>query len=167
MGGEEFVRKEMMEEREALMSVEITEKPTAAELELEASMKKLAEAISRVPEGERNALAPVNAALTSLEQSMKAEDHKTFVCCLVDLADAVIEVRKKAQAGGGPLAEIPVPHYDLWLPFKADSLRTSDKPSPHDAAWKAVINRRVGSYVSSSREASEPRNTESTKDETR
>jgi hypothetical protein len=123
LGREELVRKELIEETEAMMSVGISEKATAAELELEVGMKKLTQAISCVPEGERNALAPINAALTSLGQSMEAEDHTAFVCSLVDLADAVIEVRKKAQPGGGPLAEIPVPPYDLWLPFKADASR--------------------------------------------
>lgn len=137
------------------MSVEISESPSAAELELEASLRGLREAISHVPEVERKMLVPVHAALRSLDQSMKAEDDRAFVCALVDLARAVIEVRQGALHGGA-LAAIPLPPYDLWLPFKAASLRTSDKPSPRDAAWGAVRNSRIGDAVSSSREVLDP-----------
>jgi len=156
------------------MSVEIIESHSAAELELEASLRGLREAISHVPEGERKMLVPVHAALRGLDQSMKAEDDRAFVFALVDLARAVIEVRQGAQHGG-VLAEIPLPPYDLWLPFKAASLRTSDKPSPRDAAWGAVRNSRIGDAVSSSRElldpfvasAGEQRGAESKNDETK
>src|SRR5262249_29309702 len=107
-----------------MMSVEVSEKPTAAELELEAGMRGLREAISNVPEAEHETLAPIQAALSDVERSLEKEDHSAFVCALVALARAVIKVRQVTHSG--PLAKLPVPPYDLWLPFKAGELRPSD-----------------------------------------
>jgi|SRR6185436_14135364 len=104
---------------EKTMQVETVGTFTAAELELEASLKQLREAITRVPEDEQGILAPVQASLVALTEST-AKDL-SFVKALVGLARTIIEVRQKAQRG--PLKTLPVPPYDLWLPFKAVSQR--------------------------------------------
>jgi len=111
------------------MQVETVGQPTAAELELEASLKQLREAIARAPEDEQGILLPVQASLVALDESMTAKDKDLcFVKALVGLARAVIEVRQKVQSG--PLKTLPVPPYDLWLPFKAASQRPP-------AAWNS------------------------------
>lgn len=113
------------------MTVEIKRAPTPAEQELEASIEKLKKAIAEVPEEERQALAPLHEPLRSLGKAMEAEDSQVFVRCLVDLARTVIDIRKSAKEKSlhRSLAELPVPPYDLWLPFKAHVARPSDDPT--------------------------------------
>jgi hypothetical protein len=128
------------------MKSEIIEPPTAAELELETSLKQLRDAIARVPTVEQGDLLPVQESLVTLNDAMVAEDPRCFVQALVGLARTVIDMRKAAQRG--PLAALPVPPYDLWLPFKALSLRASDQPSSRYTAAGAVRNKRIASELS-------------------
>jgi hypothetical protein len=128
------------------MCVEASEESTAAERELEVGLKEMREAISRVPEEERGALAPVHEALQTLDDSMAKQNREQFVRSLVGLARAVLEVRQRTPRG--PLAEIPVPPYDLWLPFKAGALRLSDASSSSFYQRVPVINVRVRSETS-------------------
>lgn len=130
------------------MRVQMSKAPTAAELELEANLTKLRETVALVQEAsEQSALAPVYAALRLLDEAMSAaEDTYCFVQALVGLARAIIAVRQTVQRG--PLAELPVPPYDLWLPFKAASLRPSDEPSLRYAAAAPVLNKKIVSELS-------------------
>jgi hypothetical protein len=118
------------------------ETPTAAERELEIGIQQLKEAIARVPEEDRAALEILRQPLTRLEAAMLAEDPKDFLRGLMDLAQAVIDVRKSASLGR-PLAELPVPPYDLWLPFKAAAARPHEGTSPERYVMRAVRNKKM------------------------
>lgn len=101
------------------METGVSDRSTAAaERELEASIQRLNEVIARVSEEERSALSSLQRPLSLLEESVQEENPQHFLRALVDLARAVIDIRYKAERG--PLAELPVPPYDLWLPFKAE-----------------------------------------------
>ena len=126
------------------MQVETT--PTAAELELEASLKQLREMIASVPEDKWESLSLVQASLLALDEAMNIEDSLCFVQALVGLARALIELRQSKD--GGALSTLPVPPYDLWLPFKAKALRPSDKPSSRYTAAGPVRNKKIADELS-------------------
>jgi hypothetical protein len=97
------------------------DKPTPAETALEASLVALRDAVARVPRSHAEALAHVEAALADLDRATAGEDGPGFVTALLGLARAIKDAR--ASPDGGALKELPVPPYDLWLPFKAASQR--------------------------------------------
>ncbi len=143
---------------EEVMGVEAVDLPTAAELELERSLEKLREQIARVPQDAQIILLSLQASLGALDRALSSKDSRGFVEALVELARGILEVRQAAgierdKAGSASyfalLAQLPVPPYDLWLPFKAGSLRSSDEPSSRYSAAAPVHNRKIGGEVSS------------------
>jgi len=128
------------------MQVETSEQSTAAESDLADSLEKLRGMIALVPEDKRESLSLVRASLLTLDKAMGSKDSPGFVQALVGLARAVIDVRQKKETDA--LAALPVPPYDLWLPFKAASLRSSDQPSSRYTAASAVRNKRIAGEVS-------------------
>jgi hypothetical protein len=53
-----------------------------------------------------------------------------FVDCLLKFSDAVVTIRTKQAA----VRELPVPPYDLWLPFKAEHVSKWDPQALEDAS---------------------------------
>jgi hypothetical protein len=121
------------------MTVEVKRDPTAAEQELNAGIEKLRAAIDSIPQELRSSLASLHEPLYNLGRAMEDEEPEVLLRSLVALARAVIEIRQRNP--GGPLANLPVPPYDLWLPFKADVSRTAEDPAS-DPYRRAAISAR-------------------------
>ncbi|HJQ25466.1 MAG TPA: hypothetical protein VKA60_16215 [Blastocatellia bacterium] len=101
---------------------------TIATTLLKSSLDCLSEKLGRLandPELDR-----VREALAQIARRGLEPDD--FVKDLKELAEAVIEVRKK-PGNSAALRELPVPPYDLWLPFKAKDWTCSDAAELADA----------------------------------
>lgn len=142
------------------MGAEAVEQPTAAERELADYLAQLKAEIAGVPEGARTALLPLHDSLGALDQATSDQSSRGFVQALVGLARAVLEVREDAarrdkaesEPGYSRLAQLPLPPYDLWLPFKAGALRSSDEPSSRFSEQAPVRNKKIAGEVSSLRD---------------
>lgn len=97
---------------------------------LESSLDKLAAKLSELEADHSSELQSVRDVLARVGAS--SLEKKEFTRNLKDLAQAVIDVRIKSNVGS-PLRQLPVPPYDLWLPFKADDLADSDSHDLDDA----------------------------------
>jgi hypothetical protein len=73
-------------------------------------------------------LRDIRAVLAEIDES--GAEPSAFRRKLKDLAEAVIEARK---TGRYLLRDLPIPPYDLWLPFKAQDLTSSDPEDIADA----------------------------------
>lgn len=101
---------------------------------LDALTAKLKELVEDYP----TELKPICDVLGSI--TAHGEDANVFRRDLKDLAEAVIHVRTRP---GSPVRfrELPVPPYDLWLPFKAEDLTPSDPEDILDAV--RIFNHKV------------------------
>jgi hypothetical protein len=93
---------------------------------LESSLNKLAAKLDELGADHSSELDRIRDALVQI--AIRGLEVDDFTRNLKDLAEAVIHVRTK-PGNTASLRELPVPPYDLWLPFKADDLADSD---PHD-----------------------------------
>lgn len=88
---------------------------------LEGEMKKFAHKFGDVAAAHFTSLEPFGNEIVRLLQVME-DDVRTeaFVARLVDFSRAVLEIQKESKSMP-VLKELPLPSYDLWLPFKAKS----------------------------------------------
>ena len=97
----------------------------AAQRQLEECMEKLNDSLSAVPAELEPDLAQVYESLQLLgSASTDPTQAEAVIAALMSLADAIVDVRQKHATG--PLADLPVPPYHLWLPFKAYNVSASD-----------------------------------------
>ena len=59
------------------------------------------------------------ASIDDFERSANGENWVRLQTRYVELAEKAGELRKRDVASGGPLRQLPIPPYDLLLPFKA------------------------------------------------
>ncbi|HEV7892056.1 MAG TPA: hypothetical protein VGP08_15530 [Pyrinomonadaceae bacterium] len=109
-----------------------------ANILLGASLEALAAKLGELGDTYPSELKPVCEALAAI--SARGGETDDFRRNLKDLAEAVIHVRTRP---GSPqrLRELPVPPYDLWLPFKAEDLTPSDPEDIVDAV--RIFNHKV------------------------
>ncbi|MDQ3743129.1 MAG: hypothetical protein M3444_01980 [Acidobacteriota bacterium] len=102
------------------------------------SLDALAAKLRELAEEYPSELKPVCDLLGSI--ASHEENTDVFRRDLKDLAEVVIQVRTQK---GSPLRfrELPVPPYDLWLPFKAEDLTPSDPEDIVDAV--RIFNHKV------------------------
>ncbi len=86
---------------------------TTADEELNKVVTALEKEIER--HGGEKDLEPVELALVGLKAARTGGELLEFQRALVELSRHVIGVRHK---GNGRLKQLPIPPYDLWLPFK-------------------------------------------------
>lgn len=91
---------------------------------LEKSLDELAAKLDALAADHSQQLQPIRDAIMHIEErgGMTAE---SFIRDLMELSGMVIQVR--TQAASPALRDLPVPPYDLWLPFKAEDLTRSDR----------------------------------------
>lgn len=105
---------------------------------LEDSLERLAKKLNELMDNYAAELQPICAALTTMiNRGMETDGFRRD---LKDLADAVITVRKTSGAPA-PFRELPVPPYDLWLPFKAADLTPADAQDLSEPA--RILNHKV------------------------
>jgi len=108
------------------MDAQKSQSAIAAESELEDKLQALGTALESLSEEEKEYVRPLADPLVRLEEASRKEDGDAHLRALVDLAGQIIEIRRAHREG--PLSTLPVPPYDLWLPFKARS-QYSEKPA--------------------------------------
>jgi hypothetical protein len=103
---------------------------TVAHTILEDSLERLVAKVDELAATHPLELQPIRAALAEINSN--GVDAGSFQASLIKLAEAVIYVRKHP---GSPsrLRDLPIPPYDLWLPFKARDLASSDPEDIADA----------------------------------
>jgi hypothetical protein len=105
---------------------------------LEDSLERLTKKLNELMVNHATELQPICTALTNMTN--RGMDADGFRRDLKELADAVITVRK--ASGAPPLfRELPVPPYDLWLPFKAADLTPADALDLSEPAQ--ILNHKV------------------------
>lgn len=91
----------------------------AAIKELVKSLENLHSDIKAVKESDKEEIKTIADALNSIDTGNDI-DQKQLVIKLVELSRKVIDVRIKAiESGNSILANLTVPPYDLFLPFKS------------------------------------------------
>ena len=105
---------------------------------LEDSLEKLAKKLSELMTTHPTELQPICTALSTIMSRETNTDN--FRKDLKDLAEAVISVRRTSGAPGS-FRELPVPPYDLWLPFKAADLTPADADDLSEPAQ--ILNHKV------------------------
>jgi len=105
--------------------------------ELKDSLTRLAAKLQNVPSGTPN-LEKISQAIANLNSPEL--DETNFAQRLKELAEAVIDARTSSTNEW--MKQLPIPPYDLWLPFKAKNLRTNDQSDIGIA--RAVINQVLG-----------------------
>ena len=109
---------------------------------LEDSLEKLTKKLTELMATYPAELQPICAALnTMVSRGMNTDGFRRD---LKDLAEAVITVRRTSGAPA-PFRELPVPPYDLWLPFKAADLTPADAEDLSEPAQ--VLNHKVTAMV--------------------
>ncbi len=109
---------------------------------LEGSLNTLAAELGKLSAAHSSELQPIRAALEGIYA--RGIEAGAFRKNLVELAKAVIEVRKTPGISAS-LQKLPVPPYDLWLPFMAQSLTP---PVTEDlVAVTQIFKDRVSSFV--------------------
>lgn len=111
---------------------------TSTEL-LSESLTGLRDKLAEVPQEHLPEIEKIREAIAAFEP--EDEDADRFAKRIVGLAEAVIETRKHATIH--LLRSLPVPPYDLWLPFKAANLRGS-LDNEHIRGANRVVNRVLG-----------------------
>lgn len=102
------------------------------------SLDVLATKLGELTEDYPSELKPICDVLATI--TSRGEEAGEFRRNLKDLAEAVIHVR--TRPGSPPrFRELPVPPYDLWLPFKAEDLTPSDPEDIVDAV--RIFNHKV------------------------
>lgn len=102
---------------------------------LKESLDGLAGALGDLGADYASDLKPIREALAkNNERGTDTDDW--FIRNLKDLAEAVITVRKAHQSEP-LLGKLPIPPYDLWLPFKAKDSTDSDRVDFEEA--KAIL----------------------------
>ena len=92
---------------------------------LKESLDGLAGALGDLGTDYASDLKPIREALAkNNERGTDTDDW--FIRNLKDIAEAVITVRK-AHRSEPLLGKLPIPPYDLWLPFKAKDSTDSDR----------------------------------------
>jgi hypothetical protein len=86
-----------------------------ADSKLNDSLKRFFKKFQELTPKHRSELEPIGRAVEAITTS--GPKPETFVSDLLRFSAAVIEVR--SSKGPSALKELPVPPYDLWLPFKA------------------------------------------------
>src|SRR5690349_2228099 len=90
---------------------------------LKNSLDKLATKLDELAAGHSAECQRIHDVLADI--TARGSETSEFRRDLKNLAQVVIAVR--TQPGNAPsLRELPVPPYDLWLPFKAEDLTPSD-----------------------------------------
>ncbi|MGB9179543.1 MAG: hypothetical protein WCB68_09905 [Pyrinomonadaceae bacterium] len=108
---------------------------TANEL-LKSSLNTLATKLGEFPDEHSSEFQPISKVLNEItERGMETD---AFRKNLKELAEAVIQVRKSSPSR---FRELPVPPYDLWLPFKAEDLTPTDSVDLEEA--KQIFNHKV------------------------
>jgi hypothetical protein len=109
---------------------------------LEDSLEKLTKKLTELMVTYPAELQPICAALnTIVSRGMNTDGFRRD---LKDLAEAVITVRRTSGAPA-PFRELPVPPYDLWLPFKAADLTPADAEDLSEPAQ--VLNHKITAMV--------------------
>jgi TIR domain-containing protein len=109
---------------------------------LEDSLTKLGCKLNELLAGYSAELQPIRTALAEIDTRMV--DPAVFKRSLISLAGAVINVRKSSP-GSSPLRQLPVPPYDLWLPFMIPGQSTSD--SEDLAEIPLTFNKKVDELI--------------------
>lgn len=111
---------------------------TATDL-LKNSLDTLAAKLKELSADYSSELQPICEALSGM--TARGLETTDFRRNLKELARAVIQLRTGV---GSParFRELPVPPYDLWLPFKAEDLRTADSADLIEAG--RIFNAKVG-----------------------
>ena len=105
---------------------------------LEDSLDRLAADLDALWADHSSELEGIRQALANI--AGRGTEPGEFRRSLMELAEAVIDVRK-AHRGHQSLGKLPVPPYDLWLPFKARDFAPSD---PEDLSETApMFNHKV------------------------
>lgn len=91
---------------------------------LKESLNKLMKKLEKLEGDQLLEFQPIGDAIIEIQAADNSES--SFIKNLIKLSDVVIEARKRT---GSPLQDLPVPPYDLWLPFKVESLAPQ---SPED-----------------------------------
>ena len=103
---------------------------TTATRLLESSLDQLAAKLDDLAADHSAELDRIRETLAQIAtRGLEAND---FIWNLRDLAEAVIHVRTKL-GNSAALRELPVPPYDLWLPFKARDSTRSDRQELENA----------------------------------
>lgn len=85
--------------------------------QLKQSLQKLVERFNSLIPKYFQELKPIGAALSEIKPADE-KDRETFLRNLQSLSAAVISVRKKTDKSS-PVKDLPVPPYDLFLPFRS------------------------------------------------
>lgn len=102
------------------------------------SLEALAAKLGELAEEYPAELKPVCEVLATI--SARRDEPNDFRRNLKDLAEAVIHVRTRPNCPPR-FRELPVPPYDLWLPFKAEDLTPSDPEAMPEAI--RIFNEKV------------------------
>jgi hypothetical protein len=112
-----------------------------ANMLLEDSLDKLAAKLGELASDRSSEVQRIRDVLTAIDA--RGTEAKAFRGNLRELAEAVIYARTSSgnPAGNPALRDLPIPPYDLWLPFKAKDLTPSD-PKDLDGAVQ-IWNKKV------------------------
>jgi hypothetical protein len=109
---------------------------------LEKSLQNFGERFEALLDGHFEELKPIGSVLKIIDPRGSSEPG-AFVRNLIDFSSAIIEVRNlvdfasAAEIRKNPVAalgELPVPPYDMWLPFKAEDVT----PNPPEGLGEAI-----------------------------
>ena len=115
---------------------------TASKL-LEKSLDELTKKLKELVVSYPAELQPVCDALAAINS--RGTETSSFRRNLKELAAAVIQVRA-LTGSASRLRELPVPPYDLWLPFKAKDSTTTDSEDLIEAM--KIFNHKVTTLMS-------------------
>jgi len=111
---------------------------------LEDSLERLAKKMNELMPTHPAELQPICNALTTMRS--RGMNTEGFRRDLMNLAEAVIGVRKICGTSAS-FRDLPVPPYDLWLPFKAADLTPADAQDLSEAAQ--IFNHKVTAMAKS------------------
>lgn len=106
---------------------------------------KILEQATAKPDSAR-VVATLTPKLLRVQQEANTPDCGGLLDALVDLAGAIVDIRIKHPAEQDPLSRLPVPQYDLAIPFKAIDVQ-GDQEAVYDAESVEVINSCVPSLL--------------------
>lgn len=104
-----------------------------ANAQLEESLQKLVERFRALTAKHFQELKPIGDASTEIEP-IAEQDRGSFLCHLKRLSAAIISVRKNPN-NSPPVRDLPVPPYDLFLPFRSETAAGNDA-----SVWAKAIS---------------------------
>lgn len=108
-------------------------------------LERLAESLERIKRepGPSEDITQLKNELRQLQKDAHEGAWQALAKHLVDLAKAIIEIRlRPREKGDSELSQLPIPQYDLYIPFKAVRIH-GPKDFRYDAELDAIANRCV------------------------